>query len=614
MHDEPLDWVSNWRSTAIKDVDGYIGEITGSARNRLSTSILSRYRKHCYSLGWKVSIDFPDGIRRDLHILANNDFPYAAPRIAIADHPAVLTWPHLESEGHLCIFPPEAAVSNKEPAAVVEQLLREACQLVEDSIHKRNVEDFRQEFTSYWSLSTNDRSPTYISLLEPLGPSRHISIWRGQTTRVAGEESETLQRWLDRWGAEKNKDGCYSIQDGILIWLDIPLIPEEYPDSASDMRKLAKKSSPDAEKILEEMVSSDSSIDVILGAETSNGTCFAAVCLKPPRHTGGPPKSKKILIKGFRPGHVPQKILTDMYLSETSKVVKSTVERADHLWIHGRDRDLRQKWLRRARVAILGCGSVGAPLARLLAQAGVSNLLLVDPATMDWPNISRHELGASSVNKPKASELSHELEKTYPHLEQVLWRKEKVGPAGQKLVNELSSYDLVISTMGNWAAESFLNDIQQDIGNFPPILYGWVEPNVAAAHALLLRGDKSCLRCGMDDTGRPLLEVASWPNDEHHLQEPACGAIFTPYGPAELCWAHALLSEAAINALTNPAKIEFHRIWIGHYQQIEAAGGSWAPDWIKEVGDPNSGGMTIERQWPASASCPTCSHCRNLRD
>lgn len=613
MRDDPFNWVSNRRAIAIKEVENYIGEVDGSTHNRLSASTLSRYRKHCYSIGWRVSVDFPDGVR-ELHILANNDFPYVSPRIAIANHPPVLTWPHLESEGHLCILSSEAAVSNKEPAAVVEHLLGEACKLVEDSICKRNVEDFRQEFTSYWSLSTNDRPSTYISLLEPLGPSRRISIWHGQQTRVAGEKSEILRQWLDRWGAEKNKDGCHSIQDGIFIWLDIPLIPEEYPNSASDVRKLAKKTSPDAEKILEEMVSSDSSIDVILGAKTLNGACFAAVRLKPPLHTGGPPKSKKISIKGFRPGHIPQKILTDMYLSETSKVVKSTVERADHLWIHGRDRDFRQKRLRRARVAILGCGSVGAPLARLLAQAGVSGLLLVDPDTMHWPNISRHELGASSIDKPKVSELSHEIEQAYPHLEQILWRKEKVGPAGQGFMNELSSYDLVISTMGNWAAESFLNDMQQNSDNFPPILYGWVEPNVAAAHALLLRGDKSCLRCGMDDTGRPLLEVVSWPNDEHHLQEPACGAIFTPYGPAELCWAHALLSESAINVLIgHQVKKEFHRIWIGHYQQIETAGGVWTSNWIKAVGNPDGGGMTIERQWPASATCPTCAYRRNSR-
>ena len=92
-------------------------------------------------------------------------------------------------------------------------------------------------------------------------------------------------------------------------------------------------------------------------------------------------------------------------------MTKATVERADHLWIHGRDQDLRQEHLRQARVAILGCGSVGGPLVRLLAQAGVGNFLLVDPGTMDWPNVGRHEMGADSVSRFKAPELARLIEK-----------------------------------------------------------------------------------------------------------------------------------------------------------------------------------------------------------
>ena len=125
-------------------------------------------------------------------------------------------------------------------------------------------------------------------------------------------------------------------------------------------------------------------------------------------------------------------------------------------------------------------------------------------------------------------------------------------------------------------------------------------------HALLISRNGACLRCGTNDKGRPHLEVTDWTNGGGSLQAPACGAQFTPYGPAELCWAHALLSEAAVDALTGQASAGCHRIWIGAYSRIEAAGGIWAADWITEMGDPGAGGMTVERRWSISKSCPAC--------
>ena len=288
-------------------------------------------------------------------------------------------------------------------------------------------------------------------------------------------------------------------------------------------------------------------------------------------------------------------------------MTKANVDRADHLWIHGRDRDPRQERLRPARVAILGCGSVGATVARLLGQAGIGNLLLVDPKTMDWPNVGRHELGAESVGRFKATELARKIEEAYPHLDEVASRVKRVGVDERRLMDELASYDLIVSTMGDWAAESYLNEVQrQRAKGFPPILYGWVEPNAAASHALLISRKGACLRCGTNDKGRPQLEVTHWPNGWDSFQAPACGAQFTPYGPTELCWAHALLAETAIEALTDQVSAGYHRIWIGAYRHVEAAGGSWADAWIAEMGNPGAGSMAVERRWTISESCPAC--------
>ncbi len=606
MRDEPSDPVSDRRSAAIAKVDGFIAGIPGAAR--LPARDLERYHNRGYGLGLRVPVDFSDGIRRELHVLADGDFPYTPPRIAVAHGPGLLAWPHLEADGFLCILSSDAAVSSEDPAGVAAYVLGEACRLIEESINGRNIEDFRREFLSYWELAADKGARSYISLLEPHGPGRLVSVWRGQHMRVVGESSEVLHRWLPRWGAKKGKGRDYKLYDGVLLWMPIPLVPVEYPRTVADVRSLARERSPEAVDVLEGLAASGADeIDVVLGARTPNGTCFAAVTVRPPRQTGAPNRKGDPLVKGFRPGHVSRGLLVDRYLSGVGKVTKATVKRADHLWIHGRDQDSQQERLRPVRVAILGCGSVGGPLARLLAQAGVGNLLLVDPGTMDWPNIGRHELGAGSVSRFKAPELAREIEKAYPHLGEVAWRRERVGPTAQGLMGELASYDLIVSTMGNWSADSFLNDTQRETDGYPPILYGWVEPNAVAAHAVLVPRGRACLRCGMNDRGRPNLTVTDWASGGDSLQEPACGALFSPYGPAELCWAHALLSEAVIDALTGEVSLARHRIWIGHRSRVEAAGSTWAPDWIAEMGDPGAGGMTVKRPWPASASCPVCA-------
>lgn len=601
MHDESLNKVNDLSAVAAKQMDNYILDLPEAGH--LSPRIISRYQNGDFTGGWSVPVFFSDGIRRELHVLTDGDFPYTPPRIAIANKPGILAWPHLEKDGLLCILSPDSAVSSQDPCMVTAYVLGEACHLIEKSIKGENIEDFRLEFLSYWVQVTDNTAPKFVSVLEPRGPSRRIAVWRGKYVCVAGEEPEALKRWLNRrWNPPKC--GGYTLHEGLLIWLPEALVPSEYPSTGADVWALARNLSPEALEILEDLAAQGAhKIDVLVGFRTPHGACFAAVAIKPPPQHG----RTNPLEKGFRPGRVPRDLMVQRYLSSPTKVTKAAVERADHLWIHGRDQDLRQESLRRTRVAVLGCGSLGGGLAKILVQAGIGNLLLVDPDTLDWPNIGRHPLGADSVHGNKAQRLEQEIIKAYPHLSGISSRCKRVGSGSGDLVDEVASYDLIVSTMGNWAGENFLNDVQQDRSDFPSIIFGWVEANALAAHAVFLPKGKTCLRCGVDDTGRPYLEVTEWPKGGDSQQAPACGAVFTPYGPAELCWAHALLAETVIEAIIGGRETPVHRIWIGRRNHLDAAGGNWALKWVEEVGDPGAGGITIERPWLAAKSCPVCT-------
>lgn len=604
--DQPSGPIDARRAVALGEVDSFVGSIVEQTSGSVGRPSVRRTNGD--RVCWPVLVEFSDGVERELSLFADEDFPYTGLRVRLEESPGPLVWPHLEADGFLCLLPSNSSVAVGDPARVAKHVLGEACQLVEDSVHGRNVDDFLREFLSYWSLAVGKNPLSHTSLLVPEGPGRKVCVWRGKRGWVLSENAEAMRRWLERRGFRGRKGGGYKVHPGVLLWLPQPLSPAEYPSTAADVRALARERSPESVGVVEEIAASGANeINVVLGVPTIHGVGFAAVSIRTPRQTGASRKTIGVLEKGFRPGRVPKDLIVQRYLSRSVKAVKSRVERADKGWIHGRDRDPRQARLSRAQVAVLGCGSVGAPVARLLAQAGVGNLLLVDPAHMRWPNVSRHELGASSVNQGKAKELARKLEREYPHLGEIAYRCERVGPSNSRLLSDLDSMDLVISAMGNWGAESFLNDVQQDAASFPSVLYGWVEPYAAAAHALLVSPDGACLRCGMNETGAPHAPVTLWPIEADLLQEPACGATFTPYGAAELCWAHALLSGMAVDALVGVPTMAPYRVWVGSRAHTVAAGGSWAPAWIGAMGDPGTGGMVVEPAWKPRGDCPVCA-------
>ena len=595
MHDRPSDLARRRLATALARLDDFVAlNLRGE---RLPPHVVERYGRHRFHTGWRVRVDFAD-LARELHLLVDDGLPYSVPRIALAEGPGVLAWPHLEDNRLLCTLPTGAAVSTEHPVHVVKHILGAACRLIEECVGGRNTDDFRTEFLSYWAAAVDTTAVGFISLIAPRGPGRRVFIWRGRSMSVVGDEGEALKQWLGRWSVTSGGLN-YRLRDGVLIWLPEPLLPVDYPRSAADVLALAKKRSPEAAVVLEELaVANTHGIDVFLGAPSLNGACFGALRI----HPGG-----RKVEAGFRPGHAPRPLLVKRRLGSGFKVTKSIVKRADHEWIHGRDQDHQiQDMLKKRRVAVVGIGSVGGSVARLLAQSGIGNLLLIDPGVMEWPNIGRHELGAASVERNKARALMEQIKQSFPHID-VSCRTDRFRPPARSLLSELASCDLIVSATGDWAAEGFLNDVQHGAKGFPAVLYAWVEPHAAAAHAVLIIGDHACLRCGVDAQGRPHLAVTEWAEGHDIRREPACGAVFTPYGPVELCHAHGLVAEYAIAALTGDVTATGHRIWISRRSRVVAAGGAWSDKWITEVGDPGEGGTIHERRWPAAVACPVCT-------
>lgn len=332
--------------------------------------------------------------------------------------------------------------------------------------------------------------------------------------------------------------------------------------------------------------------------DTTNGRAIAGVVIPRPIPKRGVDK----ITKGFSGRPIPMGILSPRFFG-SNPVKKASLERADAAWIHGRCQDDRFPSLRNAKVVVLGCGSVGAPIAVSLAQAGVGHLVLVDSDILVGANVGRHPLGMGALHGAKATELKAKIAANLPHvrIEAMKRRAEDIilGPAGV-----LDDASLVISALANWSAERMLDEWHRTAERGVPILYTWTEPRACAGHALSVFGPGSSLQQGVGVTGLPNLEVTQWPIGETKRQEPACGAVYEPYGPVELGFITALGSELALDVLLGTVASPTHRIWTCSRRFLERNGGAWTLSWKALPGFREEGAFVTERPWPSESRLP----------
>jgi hypothetical protein len=115
----------------------------------------------------------------------------------------------------------------------------------------------------------------------------------------------------------------------------------------------------------------------------------------------------------------------------------------------------------------------------------------------------------------------------------------------------------------------------------------------------------ACLQCGFLWSGDCKLEVTKWA-EETTQTEPACGAIFQPYGPVELLGTISVGAGLVLDALLRKVTTATHRVWAGPEALLLEAGGSWSKEWINGNLDRTKGGFQEERVWEKDPFCNVC--------
>lgn len=593
-----------WRQAALQ-LGARLRELLGQAPERLDGHTISTsYPKRNWVAAWRVSITFSDGKTRRIDVVATQAFPRIPVRAALVDHPEALTWPHVEGDGILCLLPNMSEVDPDDPTAVAENLLIRSVGLIEELLQGDIVErDFKEEFLTYWAYKTHFDGSRLFSLIRPIPPSRSVCVWKGEGITVAGENEEALLTWVARRFGDSVTGNT---AQGAFLWMETPPLPAQYPDTAAHLYSLAVELGPDAVNALEYAARQiPEEVVTVIGAEGRGGAGLIAVrTLNPKFARSRPSPVAEPVTKGFRAGKAPPILVSQRFFGRTP-VVRSSVQRADAGWIHGRGQDPRTERLLSSTVVVIGCGSVGAPIACSLAQAGVGHLVLVDLDELSWPNVGRHPLGATAVGKNKATALADRLQSDYPHL------IVESRPYGMNLplhaeAEMLAEADLIIAATGSWAAEHALNNWHVAEGRKKPVLYCWTEAHACAGHAVAIAEHGGCLQCHLSRTGTPDFKVVDWPDGlGQSREEPACGAHFQPYGPVELSFVNAMASDMALDCLLDAPTTSSHRIFAASQKRIAMLGGVYSAEWSSELGLENGEGRVVNRLW-VNCGCEGC--------
>lgn len=146
-----------------------------------------------------------------------------------------------------------------------------------------------------------------------------------------------------------------------------------------------------------------------------------------------------------------------------------------------------------------------------------------------------------------------------------------------------------------------LNDLQRSGGAelMSPIIYGWLEEQAGAAHAVATGQQGACLRCGFTSTGSVLTPATTW----GQAIDTGCAAPTSVYGPVELAPAQSLVASLAIDLLLDRATPPVHRVWLGNQHYLELGGGDWHPKWKYEYGDPRQGSTALAVPWEINGTC-----------
>jgi hypothetical protein len=557
------------------------------------TAITPRYNEAA-AFGLPLPVDYT-GVSRRLRIGFPSHFPRGQLALQVTPSPW-LQWPHAMEDG-MCLHGFGERPITGTPETIVSDSLKRLAQIlgfaVEGSDPHRRTAEFQAEITSYWSKQLKKSSQSLLLLKRPTqaGPLYALSDPRREV--ISG--CETL--WLsDELSAlKKHHERVVGVSRSIRELLA--------PAFYVKLQSYPPVGVPKAEAFFEWLTPhlDNEDLPALLDwLERSDDLPVRWAVLELPGEQAGPLFCFNLRSKALQPRRGPRYGLragrrqgaqkTAMFPAALQVATLDLLERAA---IHSRERAGMAADLEHRRVVLVGLGSLGSPVAMLLAKAGVGHLTLIDPDKLVGQNLGRHALGMDELGKSKAGALRMRLQRDLPtvqveayntYIEVILTAKSEV----------LDRADLIIVTSAEWGSEVALWRAKADGAKWP-LMQAWSEPNAFVGHALVAIEPTSDGRRLFNERGDYCQAFTQWP-DGGVVPLPACGESFIPGGATGLASVVSMVVNSAIRVLRGRMPAQAWMSSISTPDEVIRLGGHYRGPRL-ETGQLQ---VVLERDWPPS--------------
>ena len=229
----------------------------------------------------------------------------------------------------------------------------------------------------------------------------------------------------------------------------------------------------------------------------------------------------------------------------------------------------------------MGCGALGASIARLLAQAGVGSFMLVDSDEIAPHNTSRHILGQRFLGQNKAKATAKMLEEDFPHILDANPIHKYFHCCSENELVKLADCDVIVSAGIDYEGDAQIDFWRHSLSRPPVHVCTWAEPFAIVGHAVALFG-KDTLLDAFDDEEQVRFRLTDWPFDSDTLVvEAGCGNVFQPHGAIELQATVNLAAGLALDVLVGTTSASFRRVWQGKRAEVSKRGGTPLPSFAE---------------------------------
>jgi len=219
-------------------------------------------------------------------------------------------------------------------------------------------------------------------------------------------------------------------------------------------------------------------------------------------------------------------------------------------------------------LAIVGCGSVGAEIARQLASSGINNLLLIDQDKLSIENTYRHFLGPEHLSGIKSIQLALDLKSRYPYTNATVVPQKELADCLEN--NFLSEINGIIVATGSPTEERYFNEELFKLEQRPWVIYCWVEGHGVGGHAVYVHSSgKGCLNClYRDGDGNKSLEsIQNFLKSRQNIaiDIAGCGTHFMPYSFTDAIQTAVLATRMVLLAIENKLSESCRMSWKNIY-------------------------------------------------